>query len=99
MYINSDLKLIQMEYNKNTYFLFVVYLINSYYECNKGGAEYQAYLLARGWLQYGYTVHFVFLANQDNCAISSDKFVLHPIQKSFFSKIATFRLIYWNKIK
>lgn len=67
--------------NKKTFCL----LLGNYYEQVRGGAEYQAYLLAAELLKKGYDVHYIFIDN----GMSFDKKLnihLHPVKRGIFSK-------------
>ena len=72
--------------------------MNNYYAFKIGGAEYQAYILAKGWLNCGHRVHFIFLTENKIQNKENERFVLHPIAKSRFPKIATLKITYWRKI-
>jgi len=76
----------------------IVILMRNYYKYNVGGAEYQAFMLAKGWSQYGNEVHFIFLDENESNEKMDESFILHPIIKIRPVKMEIFKAIYWLKI-
>ncbi len=56
------------------------FLLGNYYEQVRGGAEYQAYLLAEQLNKLGYDVHYIYLDNEKKFEKTLD-IVLHPVKK------------------
>lgn len=57
------------------------FLLGNYYEQVRGGAEYQAYLLAEQLNKLGYDVHYIYLDNDKKFEKTLD-IALHPVKKS-----------------
>lgn len=76
----------------------IVFLMHSYYELNKGGAEYQAFMIAKELLKFDFDVHFVFLQAGYAKTRNQNNIKLHPIKKSRFNILSNLKLIYFSKI-
>ena len=76
----------------------IVFLMHSYYELNKGGAEYQAFMIAKELLKFDFDVHFVFLQAGNAKTGNKNNTRLHPIKKSRFNILSNLKLIYFSNI-
>ena len=76
----------------------IAFLMHSYYKFNKGGAEYQAFMIAKKLLKYDFDVHFVFLQAGYAKTGNEKDIKLHPIKKIRFNILSHLKLIYFLKI-
>ena len=78
----------------------IVFLMHSYYELNKGGAEYQAFMIAKELLKFDFDfdVHFVFLQAGNAKTGNGNNTKLHPIKKFRFNTLSNLKLIYFSNI-
>ncbi|MBA4318318.1 MAG: hypothetical protein C0412_07950 [Flavobacterium sp.] len=75
----------------------IVFLMNSFYELNTGGAEYQAYMIAKELATKKHDISFIFTQNKNDQCQNKNRFKLYPIQKTRFFKLHLLKLIYFFK--
>jgi glycosyltransferase involved in cell wall biosynthesis len=75
----------------------IAFLMHSYYEFNRGGAEYQAFIIAKELLKFGFDIHFIFLQEGHKKSNEND-IKLHPIKKIRSNIFSDLKLIYFYKI-
>jgi glycosyltransferase involved in cell wall biosynthesis len=63
----------------------ICFVLGDYYEQVRGGAEYQAYLLAKELKRRGYEIHYIYIDNGRKFVHELDIY-LHPVKRNRFVK-------------
>jgi len=76
----------------------IVFLVHSYYRYLKGGAEYQAFLLAKELIKRKHEVHYIFVnSTSSEIPEQDDGIFLHPLKNKKISRFIG-KVVYRNEI-